>query len=167
MPAEIRNTVTYVFLFILLLTAVAAVFANLGLFGLDPNSNFAKTTLGAVLLEIIAAVVLVWKTGALQATHISAAIRFPNDVQADGVDLDHSSCYYEIRNMKAEVKSSGKVSVVWGYAGWECRFPSPGDLDESITLMLKEKNGKVWEVRPFYPLSRDVSAIVRENQEAQ
>jgi hypothetical protein len=164
MPPEIRNVATVVLLLILLLTAVAALLANLGLFGLDPNSNFAKTTLAAVLLEVVAAVVLVWKTGALQRTFVSAIIRFPDDIQPGSVDLDLSLCCFEVRDMKAEIKSSGKVNVVWGFAGWECRFPSPTDLDESITLTLKERNGRTWEVRPFYPLSRDVVAVVRDKQ---
>ena len=161
MPPEIRNIVTLVLLFILLLTAVAAVVANLALFGLDPNSNFAKTTLGAVLIEIAAAMVLVWRTGALKPAHVSAAIRFPV-MPPDSVDLDLASCYYEVRDVRAEVRQSGRVNVVFGHAGWECRFPSPTDLDESITLTLKEKNGRMWEVRPFYPLSRDVNAVIRE-----
>jgi hypothetical protein len=63
--------------------------------------------------------------------------------------------------MKAELKSSGKISVVFGNGGWECRIPAPNDLDESVTLILKEKSGRVWEVRPFYALSRDVNAISR------
>jgi hypothetical protein len=162
MPTKIKNIVTLSLLFILLFTAIAAVLANLGLFGLDPNSNFAKTTLGAVLIEIISAVVLVWKTGALQSNYISASIKFTSDGQVENVSLDPDGCSYEIRNMKAEIKDTGKVNVVWGVGGWECKFPSPTDLDESITLTLKERTGKVWEVRPFYPLSRDVSAIEQE-----
>jgi hypothetical protein len=160
MPSRVRDIVTFSLLFILLLTAIAAVFANLGVFGLDPKSNFAKTTLGAILIEIVSAVVLVWKTGALRSLSISATIRFPQDIQPEDLHFDVTACCYEIRNMKAEVKSFGKISVVFGNGGWECRMPAPEDFDDSITLTLKEKCGRVWEVRPFYALSRDVKAIV-------
>jgi hypothetical protein len=161
MSSEIRNIITFSFLFILLLTAVAAVLANLGLFGLDPNSNFAKTTLGAVLVEIVSAVILVWKSGILAPSFVSATIKFPQDIEANEIDFDISACCYEIRDSLAKVKASGKINVVLGNGGWECRLPAPSDPDESITLTLKEKNGKIWEVRPFYLLSRDVTAITR------
>jgi hypothetical protein len=159
MPAGIRNAITIVFLFILLLTAVAAVFANLGLWGLDPNSLFAKTTLGAVLVEIVSALILVWKTGVLHPRTVSAAILFSDHTNSAHVDLDPNGCTYEVRDMRAKIKSTGKLSVVLGHTGWECKFPSPKSLDDSITLKLSERGGTVWEVRPFYPLSREVKAV--------
>jgi hypothetical protein len=163
MPAGIRNAVTIVFLFIVLLTAVAAVLANLGLWGLDPNSTFAKTTLGAVLVEIVTALILVWKTGVLQPTAVSAAIHFSNGTSADDIELDPNGCTYEIRDMRSKIKMTGSLSVVWGHAGWECKFPSPKSLDDSITLKLTERGGRLWEVRPFYPLSREVEAVQHQN----
>jgi hypothetical protein len=163
MSIQTRNLITYVFVFIILITAVAAVVSNLGLFGLDPNSNFAKTTLGGVLMEIAGAVIFVWRTSALQSGSVSAIIRFPKNINPESINWDPESCSFEVRDMQAKVKSSGKLNVVLGHAGWECKFPTPGDLDESITLRLTEKGGTVWEVRPFYPLSREVEAVKRES----
>ena len=157
MSEKIKNVITYVFLFIILITAMAAVLANLGLFGLDPKSNFAKTTLGAVLFEIITAVIGVWKTGVLRSTTISATINFSDNELRD-IDLNPNACFYEIRDMKAKIKSTGKLGVVWSHGGWECRFPSPQDQHDSILLTLTEKNGEKWEVRPFFPLTKEVNA---------
>jgi hypothetical protein len=156
---EERQITTYVFLFIVLLTAVAAVAANLGLFGLDPNSNFAKTTLLAVLVEIVAAVIIVWRTTTLEETSVSAVIELPAGMDPDQVDWDANGCFYELRDIQAEVKSKQKLSVVFGHAGWECKIPRPNNLDDSVTFTLTEKNGTTWEVRPFYPLSRTVVAV--------
>ena len=158
MSSEVRNIVGVVLVFIVLLTAVAAVAANLGVFGLDPDSTFAKTTLGAVLVEIVSAVVYVWRSGGLVPSMASASIAFEGEADPKGVELDADSCTYKITDMKAKVKESGKVGLVYGHAGWECKFPGPKELDVSVTLRLVEKRGKVWEVRPFYPLSRDVTA---------
>jgi hypothetical protein len=162
MSNEVRNVVTIVFVFIVLLTAVAAVAANLGLFGLDPNSAFAKVTLGAVLVEIVTAVLLVWRSGGLMPSVASAVIAFEGEEDPKGVDLDLDAedCTYRVTDMRAKVKETGKVGLVYGNAGWECKFPSPKELDVSVTLRLVEKSGKAWEVRPFYPLSRDVKARV-------
>lgn len=158
MPPKLRDIITYVFLFIVLITAVAAVLANLGLFGLDPNSNFAKTTLGAVLVEIVAAMILVWKTGILQPSSILAAIIFPDGVSPVNVDLDLDACFYEIRDMRAQVKNKDKLGVVWERGGWQCRLPRPPDPTHLMILRLTERNGTKWEVRPFHPLSREVKA---------
>ena len=163
MPIQTRNLITYVFLFIILITAIAAVVSNLGIFGLDPDSNFAKTTLTGVLVEIVTAGIYIWRTSALQSGTVSATIRFPNTTNPESIKWDPESCSFEVRDMQAKVKSSGKLNVVLGHAGWECKFPPPGDLDESITLTLTERGGTVWEVRPFYPLSREVEAVKRES----
>ncbi|MFX0138571.1 MAG: hypothetical protein ACFFDN_33315 [Candidatus Hodarchaeota archaeon] len=158
MTQKVKNIITFVFLFIILITAISAVLANLGLFGLDPNSNFAKTTLGAVLVEIVAAVIGVWKTGVLQSPTISATINFSNNDGVEDIDLNPNGCFYEVRDMKANIKSKGKLGIVWSHGGWECRFPSPQDQYDSIILKLTEKNGNKWEVRPFYPLTKEVEA---------
>jgi predicted membrane channel-forming protein YqfA (hemolysin III family) len=163
MSVKLRNIITYVFLFIILVTAIAAVIANLGLFNLDPDSNFAKTTLGGVLLEIVGAVIYVWRTSALQPVTGSAIIQLDGNVDPENIDWNPDLCSYEVRDMQAQVISTGKLNIVLGHAGWECKFPSPGDLDESITFRLTEKNGNVWEVRPFYPLSKEVVAVRRES----
>jgi hypothetical protein len=158
MSNEVRNIVAIVLVFIVLLTAVAAVAANLGLFGLDPDSTFAKTTLGAVLIEIVSVVVYVWRSGGLSPSMASALISFEGHDDPRRVELDAQACTYRVTDMRAKVKDAGKVGLVYGHAGWECKFPSPKELDVSVTLRLVEKGGRVWEVRPFYPLSRDVSA---------
>lgn len=158
MTQKVKNIITFVFLFIILITAISAVLANLGLFGLDPNSNFAKTTLGAVLVEIVTAVIGVWKTGVLQSPTISATINFSNNDGVEDIDLNPNACLYEVRDMKANIKSKGKLGIVWSHGGWECRFPSPQDQYDSIILKLTEKNGNKWEVRPFYPLTKEVEA---------
>ena len=88
----------------------------------------------------------------------SAVISFEGEGDPKGVELDAEGCTYRITDMRAKVMESGKVGLVYGHAGWECKFPSPKELDVSVTLRLVEKGGKVWEVRPFYPLSRDVTA---------
>lgn len=162
MSTEMRNVVAMVLVFIVLLTAVAAVAANLGIFGLDPDSTFAKTTLGAVLVEIVSAVIYVWRSGGLVPTMASAIVAFEGESDPGAIDLDAEGCTYRITDMRANVKESGKVGLVYGHAGWECKFPSPKELDVSVTLRLVERGGRVWEVRPFYPLSRDVSARMAE-----
>jgi len=158
MPSSLRNATTIVFLSIVVLTAISALLSNLGIGGLDPNSNFAKTTLGLVLVEIVGAVIIGWKAGILTPTTISAVIEFSGQ-DSGYINLDLASCTYEIRDVKAKVKSTGRLNIVWGFAGWECKFPSPNDLDDSIMLRLQEKKGKKWEVRPFYPLSRGIEEI--------
>ncbi len=163
MAPRTRTVVTYVFLFIILVTAMAAVAANLGLFGLDPTSNFAKTTLAGVLVEIAGAVIYVWRTSALGPGNVSAVIHFEDEDEPENINWDLEACTYQVRDMQAEVKSNGKLNIVWEHAGWECKFPSPEKLDESVTLTLTDKQGRVWEVRPFYPLSREVNAVKRES----
>jgi hypothetical protein len=159
MTTETRNTVTYVFLFIVLLTAIAALASNLGLFGLDPDSNFSKTSLVSILVEVAAAVIYVWQTGALQPNTVSAFIPLSQNTESSIGNLDPDNCTYIVRSIKSEIKDEGKVAAVLRNAAWEFRLPSPKMLDDSITLRLVEKDGTVWEVRPFYPLSTQVTAV--------
>ena len=150
--------ITWVLLFIVLITAIAAIAANLGLGGLDPESSFAKTTLKAVLVEIVVALVYVWRSGALRPTTVSASIRFPDGVDPKDVDLDPGDCKYEIRDAKSDVKGSDNLAVVQQWGNWTCKLPYPEEPDYSMILRLKERNGTEWEVRPFYPLSQSVRA---------
>lgn len=160
--ATIKKTTAYTLLSIVFLTSVAAIAANLGLFGLDPNSSFAKVSLTAVLVEIVGAFVyLARQSYTSQLTAISAVIRFPDDIDHNRLaDMrwDYTKCTYEIMDGKARVKSSGNMAVVLGDGGWECRVPTPDELDDSVELRMVEDNGTVWEVPGFYPLTRTLTA---------
>lgn len=163
--ASVRRSTAYVLLAIVLFTSIAAVAANLGLFGLDPNSNFAKVTLTSVLVEIVAAFVYLAKqTYNNEPTTITAAIKFPNSVDEShlsNVRWDHANCIYEVMDAQANVTSRGQIALVLGNGGWECKIQNLDDIDNSVELRLVEEDGVVWEVPRFYPLTRTVNAIER------
>ena len=153
----VKKSTVYVLLVIVLLTSVAALAANLGVFGLDPNSNFAKVSLTAILVEIVGAFVYLAKQAySGSPMTISAMIKFPDTIDQShlsNMQWDHSKCVYEIRDRQAQIESQGQVTVVLGSGGWECKLPNVNGLDDSIELRIVENNGKVWEVPSFYPLT--------------
>ena len=157
MTDSMQGPTTAVLLFIVLMTAIAAVAANLGVFGLDPESRFAQVTLSAVLVEVAAAVIFIWKARALEPSTVIARIRFPDGAHAEDISLDLDSCSYEIRGSASKVRS-GRPSLTYGNAGWECRIPSPTGMEQAVRLTLVDRSNRRWEVRPFYPLARDVDA---------
>jgi hypothetical protein len=139
---------------------LAALVANLGLFGVSQDSTFAKTSLGAILLEIVGGLIYVWRTGVLSGKAISVVIQFPENLGK--VLLDTDKCFYEVRDQQANIRAKGKIGVAIGISGsWECRIPTPGEY-ESVALQLTARDRKVWEVRSFYPLSRTENAVIVE-----
>ncbi len=148
---------TYVFLFILLLTALCALAANLELFGLDSDSNFARATLAGVLLEVAGALVIVWKTKGASQADVIAVIQFPEGIAAEDVSLDVSRCRFELL-ADGKVLKQGSANASFDVGGWVCRLPTPSDANQIVSLKLFDDAGSEWRVKPFYPLSKSVSA---------
>jgi hypothetical protein len=157
-----RKLVIYALVAIVLLTSVAALAANLGLFGLDPGSNFAKVSLSAILVEAaVTFFFLARQVFSGSSKTISATIKFPDTIDQShllNMRWDLPKCMYEVRDTQAQIKDQGQVVIVLDNSGWECKLPNVRGLDDSIELRIVEDNGKVWEVPSFYPLTRTLEA---------
>lgn len=59
-----------------------------------------------------------------------------------------------LRNKRRGKKiDEGKISIALAAGGWQCTLPSTIKTKNVFKLDLVERNGKKWEVKPFYPLA--------------
>lgn len=149
-----RRTVLFVFLFIIVITAIAGVLALLGLFP-KADPQFGRWIMGVLLVEILAAVIGFLK---YRPEAMFVNILFPPSIKPQKVDLDQNKCTYEIRDKDGNVKSYKVVPIV-GPGGVQCRLSSNVNPSDYVRLNLIEKNGKEWEVPYFCPYVTNQVAV--------
>ena len=138
------------FLLLTALTVVAVLGANIGVFGEAVRTSFfAEWGLTAVIAEIVGAIVFAFKWS-LSSPKIRVLLDFSPRAGVD-VYLDPDNCTYQVRD-EGGIINEGKVTVTLE-EGWQCTLPSTTKPEDSITLSLVERDGRKWEVRPFYPFA--------------
>ncbi len=121
-------------------------------------------------LVIVLVFVIVWiKPEILQFKAITVTLTFcepchdkPAELQKVKpieVGLDITECVLEIRDEKGNVKHSRTPNLTFGPGGWAFRLTEYVGPNDNIRLELVERNGRKWEVRPFYPDVIDRDAI--------
>ena len=126
----------------------------------NASEAFQKVAVGTVIAGIVGAVLAVYRGAFGLSPAIDIAIEFQG---ALGVDIDLNPVgQYEVWDQKREQITSPKdILVKTGVGGWVCRLPRNIKLDDSIRLLLKDKNGQKWEVQFFSPLISNRLAIKR------
>lgn len=85
-------------------------------------------------------------------------ITFPGE---EAIEVNIDACYYEVRDARNQVKSSGKMMPFLGPGGWQCRLPSDVEPDDYVKLRLSDMDGGNWEVRYFVPYVTTQEAVRR------
>lgn len=88
-----------------------------------------------------------------EPAEIRVNLEFVSPRPAPDIDLDVNQCLCEIKKGTKVVQKT-VAPMAMTPAGWQCTLPSwirNGPESLSVSLGLKEKDGKTWEVRPFYP----------------
>lgn len=149
----------YAFLGITALTAVVVLLANIGVFGeAVRTSEFAKWGITAVIAEIVTATVAAFKWW-LPSFDAKISLDFSPQNPFD-IDLDQDNCTYELREA-GKIIETGKIDLALSHANWQCALPSSVKPKQVVKLNLAERNGKKWEVRPFYPFDITQKAYER------
>ena len=149
-----RRTVLIVFLFIIVVTAIAGVLTLLGLFP-KADPQFGRWIMGVLLVEILGAVVGFLK---YRPEAMFVNILFPPKIQPQKIDLDQNKCTYEIKDKDGKVKS-GNIVPMPGPGGFQCRLSYNVNPSDYVKLNLVEKNGKQWEVPYFCPYVTNKAAV--------
>jgi len=155
---DIRKSFLAVFLGITALTAILVLAASIGSFGESVrNSEFSKWGISVVLAEIVIATVAAFKTTFRGSEMIlTANIRFEGEQK--NIPLDVDNCEYIIREDGRKI-GGDKLQLLEGRSignessgiVWQCRLPSLMKSNQAIELILKETNGRQWNVVPFSP----------------
>ena len=146
----------YAFLGITALTAVVVLLANIGVFGeAVRTSEFAKWGITAVIVTATVAAFKWWLPSFDAKISLDFSPQNPFDI-----DLDQDNCTYELREA-GKIIETGKIDLALSHANWQCALPSSVKPKQVVKLNLAERNGKKWEVRPFYPFDITQKAYER------
>ena len=77
------------------------------------------------------------------------AISFKNK---ESVDIQLSSCKYELRDSQNILKKNGEIAFSLEVNSWVCYLPREIKPEDIIRLFLTERDGTLWETGPFRPL---------------
>lgn len=149
-----RHLALLAFLAITVATAIAVLIAAIGwLPHADPK--LVAWGIPAVLGEIVATVILYVKAPPSHTIRINLAFEAE---EAAGIDLDTSATYMVLDNSGRE-KIRGTVVPILGPGGYQVTLPSAVDAEDSVSLSFQEREGAVWDVRPFLPYVQTQPAI--------
>jgi hypothetical protein len=155
-----RTLIFIAFLVLTILTALAALGANLGFFG-EPvrNSNFASWSMAAVLGEIVAATVVLFRVAVVPRGPIDLTLSF-KDKDGFEVDLNEDQCTYLLVT-EAGPRPEKRLFVYTDkqHGWWQCRLPPDATEHDLVEFRLIERNGARWRVPRFRPVLQDRMAI--------
>ena len=139
---------------LLLLTSiitVAALVANLGLFGeSEVVVAFAKWGMTSVLGVIITTAIGISKGLFTKAHRLRVSLDFESRPPGD-VRLDTERCTYQLLDEDGNQIQEGKITPVPEGQSWECTLPAKAWESFYIKLNLEERGGiNKWVVGPFY-----------------
>jgi len=144
-----QSLVLKVLLILTSVITIAAVGANLGLFGEGESvTSFAKWGMTSVLGFIITAAVGISKDLFTEGYRLHVPIVFENKEPGE-VLLDPARCKYELRDEDYRVTKEDTVIPVEEGAGWVCILPAKTRESNTITLYLQDEEDTIWRVGPF------------------
>lgn len=113
---------------------------------------------------ILLVATLWWKADVLYgSSRVDAKVAFPEQIRIDPVDgrpqfpptlteIDASRCTYRVYDGNGCTRSIGRAHLLFGPGGWTFRLPVSSRPYESVSLLLFDRAGRRWEIRPFDPL---------------
>lgn len=113
-----------------------------------------------VLVVLLFVATVWWKDSALYgpAKLVVVKISFPEDAPPPNLDLDQ--CVFEVRGADGRPRLRGAAGLKWGHGGWTFNTPLSVRASESVLMMLVERSGQKWEIRPFDPFETVVQPVV-------
>jgi hypothetical protein len=150
MADNIQQRVLMIVLILTSIITLAAVAANLGLFGeSELVSNFAKWGLTGVLGVIVTTAVGISKGLFSKTNKLRVSITF-KEKQPGEVRLDTTKCEYQLLDDKGNEIEKNKLTPVIKGQNWECTLPEKAIESFYVKLFLSDLGGVNWIVGPFY-----------------
>src|SRR6185503_10283563 len=113
-----------------------------------------------VLVVVLFAATLWWKDSALYGPSRLVVVKLLFPVEAPPPNLDLDKCTFEVRDADGKPRLHGAAGLKWGHGGWTFNTPLSVRASESILMLLVERDGQKWEIRPFDPFETVVQPVV-------
>jgi len=165
LDSPIERALFNAFLIIFILTALLTLAGIASL--IDVQEAFLNKLFTALLLEVVGGVVALFgitflkrgrpgekQTQSTQLAETSEAyfvsIEFRGKNPGE-VEIDQPGDYNVWDSALRQVVKEGKGEVLFspGEGGWQCKLPEGIELDQLVTLVLRESTGQEWIVGPF------------------
>ena len=160
----------WVFVAFFMIIGIIAILAIVGVIKTD--KRFRNWAVGGFAAAIVGVVIIWAKT---QPTQIPEDLFInlgpPLNVNAETFELVSGNYEYDEQSSSGvSIKRSGSVELTAGQniGWWTAKIPCNG-MTKPFKMTLKDKNGKLWTVRPFYPNYHNqqlIAAVSSQNQAA-
>lgn len=170
MTATQHLVLFWVFVAFFMIIGIIAILAIVGVIKTD--KRFRSWAVGGFAAAIVGVVIIWAKT---QPTQIPADLFInlgpPLNVEAETFELVSGNYEYDEQSSSGgSITRSGPVELTAGQniGWWTAKIPCNG-MTKPFKMTLKDKNGKLWTVRPFYPNYHNqqlIAAVSSQNQAA-
>lgn len=152
MTATQHLVLFWVFVAFFMIIAIVAILAIVGVIKTD--RRFRNWAVGGFAAAIVG-VVIIWAKTQPAQTPVDLFINLepPAGAKAESFELVSGKYEYDEQSSSGEsVKRSGSVELTAGQhiGWWTAKLPCSG-ITRPFRMMLKDKDGRLWTVRPFYP----------------
>jgi len=147
---ELQALVLKILLVLTSVITIAAVAANLGIFGeSEIVASFAKWGLTGVIGVIITSAIGIYEGLFTKAHRLRVSLEFESRPPGE-VRLDTEKCEYYLLDEDGKEIQKDKLTPVREGQNWECTLPVKAWESFYIKLKLEERGGIKWVVGPFY-----------------
>jgi hypothetical protein len=160
----------WVFIAFFMVIGIVAILAIVGVIKTD--KKFRNWAVGGFAAAVVGVVIIWAKTQSPQLPlDLFINLEPPAEVKAATFELESGSYEYnELSPSGKSFKRSGSVELTAGQTmgWWTAKIPCNG-LTKPFRMTVKDKNGKFWTVRPFYPNFHNqplIAAAPPQNQTA-
>lgn len=170
MTATQHLVLFWVFVAFFMIIGIIAILAIVGVIKTD--KKFRNWAVGGFAAAIVG-VVIIWAKTQSPPLPLELFVNLepPANVKADTFELKSGTYEYdELSGSGKSIKRSGSVELTAGQAlgWWTAKIPCMG-MTKPFRMILIDKDGKPWTVRPFYPNFHNqtlIAAVPSPNQTA-
>jgi|GEM_PF-2333492 len=168
MTATQQDVLFIVFVAFFMIIGIIAILAIVGVIKTD--KRFRNWAVGGFAAAIVGVVIIWAKTQPPQApVDLFINLEPPAAVKAESFELVSGNYEYDEQSSSGESsKRSGSVELTAGQhiGWWTVKLPCSG-MTRPFRMTLKDKEGKSWTVRPFYPNYHNQQLIATATPQGQ